>query len=331
MDTRESVNSAPSDAGHFGVSVVIPAYNYGRFLRDAIDSALAQQHAPLEVIVVDDGSTDETPQILASYADPRLRPIRQENAGLSAARNRGIREAQHPFIAFLDADDRWDASFLITVMAGFRELGERVALVATGSQRMTAEGELVVQPKRVSAPSSILTFRDFALRNRVFPTAVVARRSAFEICGDFDTTLRSSEDRDMWIRITSRFDAAYIDQPLVHIRRHGNNMSKHAARMRFNTGRTLSKAFHAGCVSRLDLPFWASVYSFFNFQSAWTHFSAGQRGAALRYLVLSFLLCPVFFRPARVGEAPLFRLRALRHFLLRPAVTPALTPEASGK
>lgn len=317
----------PHDA--MGVSVIIPAYNYARYLPEAIASALAQPYSPMEVLVVDDGSTDETPQILAHISDPRLRVVRQENAGLSAARNRGLSEAKYPFVAFLDADDRWTTQFLPKVMARFRELPEDYAITASFAQRMTADGQLVKQQKSFISPPASLTAREFILRNRVFPSAVVARRSAFDVCGGFDTSLRSSEDRDMWIRITSRFRAAYLGEELVHIRRHGANMSKHAARMRENTGRTLGKAFRSGCVSRWNLPFWATAFSYFNFTSAGTFFSAGRRFKALALLALSFLLCPIFLRPSRVGEKPLFRLRALRHFLMSPAETaglPLVTP-----
>ena len=314
-----------------GVSVVIPAYNYARFLRDAVSSALDQQWSPMEVLVVDDGSTDETPTLLAGLLDPRLRVIRQKNAGLSAARNTGIREARHELIAFLDADDRWGPDFLSTVAGRFTELSAEFAIVASGWQRITHDGVLVAQPGRIVAPANVLTARDFIIRNRVFPSAVVARKSAFAVCGNFDTTLRSSEDRDMWIRITSRYRAAYIDKPLVYIRRHGDNMSKNAVRMRQNTGMTLGKAWKAGTVSRLNLLFWARSRSVFEYSSAWTHFGAGQRGKALRYLAYSFLLCPFFIRPSGLGERPLFRLRALRNFLVSKAVAPTLTPIAAEK
>ncbi len=314
-----------------GVTVIIPAYNYARFLPDALKSALAQNYSPLEIIVVDDGSTDETPSVLRSITDPRLRIIRQENAGLSAARNTGIREAQYGLIAFLDADDRWDVDFLRIVAGRFVELSEEFAISASGSRMMTHDGFLVVQPNRVRAPASVLTARDFIIRNRVFPSAVVVRKSAFAVCGDFDITLRSSEDRDMWIRITARYRAAYIDKPLVHIRRHGDNMSKNAARMRHNTGRTLGKAWRAGIVSRLNLLFWARTRAVFEYSSAWTHFSAGLRGTALRYLAYSIILCPWFFRPSALGECSLFRLRALRNFLISKASPPTLTPIASPK
>ncbi len=309
-----------------GVSVVIPAYNYARFLKEAISSALAQPYSPLEVIVVDDGSTDDTPALLANIIDPRLRVIRQANAGLSAARNTGIREARYPFIAFLDADDRWAEDFLPKVMARFRELPDDFVIVTGGSQRMTADGRLVQKPRSQTPPPATLTARDFILVNRMFPSAVVARRCALIECGGFDVTLRSSEDRDMWIRMTTNHRTAYIQDTLAHIRRHGENMSKHATRMRENTLRTIGKAWNAGVVSRLNLPFWFTVRAFFEYQSAWTHFSAGRRFNALRFLAFSFFLCPIFLRPGRVGEKHLFRLRALRHFLLGAAQSPTLTP-----
>ncbi len=320
--TDERTSRAPG----LGISVVIPAYNYARFLTDAVSSALSQTWTPLEVIVVDDGSTDETPELLATITDPRLRVIRQTNAGLSAARNTGIREARHELIAFLDADDRWTPGFLSRVAAKLCELPAEFAMAASGWQRITEQGELVTQPARTVPPPAVLTARDFILRNRVFPSAVIARKSAFDECGDFDTTLRSSEDRDMWIRITTRCKAAYIDEPLVHIRRHGSNMSKHAARMRLNTARTLGKAWAASAVSHMDLLFWARTRSVFEYSSAWTHFSAGQRGTALCFLAFSVLLCPFFLRPSQIGEQPLFRLRALRNFLLAKAESPKLTP-----
>ena len=323
----ELISRTPS----FGVSVVIPAYNYARYLGDAVGSALAQSWSPLEVIVVDDGSKDETPALLARIHDSRLRVIRQENAGLSAARNTGVREARYELIAFLDADDRWAADFLSTIAGEFGKLPDDFAIVASGWQRMTHDGQLVEQPRRIVPPASVLTAREFILRNRVFPSAVVARKSAFARCGDFDTTLRSSEDRDMWIRITTHFRAAYIDKPLVHIRRHGENMSKHAVRMRENTSRTLGKAWQCSAVSRLNLLFWARTRSVFEYSSAWTHFSAGRRGAAFFYLACSFLMCPFFLRPSLFAERPLFRLRALRHFLCSKAASPELTPIAVAK
>src|SRR5947207_1112090 len=123
-----------------GVSVVIPAFNYARFLPAAIDSVLRQTFSDFEILVVDDGSTDDTPQVVASFTGPRIRYIRQENAGLSAARNTGIRNARAPFVAFLDADDEWLPDFLATMLDAFETLGEDFAIVACGAERMDQAG-----------------------------------------------------------------------------------------------------------------------------------------------------------------------------------------------
>src|SRR5436190_9018266 len=116
------------------VSVVIPTYNYARYLGAAIDSALQQTHAPLEVIVVDDGSTDDTPRLLDGYGD-RIRVIRQKNSGVAAARNAGVREARGELIAFLDSDDLWKPRKLELQIARF-EADPGLGLVHCGAETL---------------------------------------------------------------------------------------------------------------------------------------------------------------------------------------------------
>ena len=111
------------------VSVVVPAYNYARYLPKAIDSALGQTHPPLEVIVVDDGSTDDTPRVLAAYAD-RIRVIRQANQGAGAARNAGIAAARGEYVAFLDSDDLWHPRKLELQLARFASDPETTAFIS---------------------------------------------------------------------------------------------------------------------------------------------------------------------------------------------------------
>ena len=305
----------PNDAS---VSVVIPAHNYAHYLPCAIDSVLAQTRGALEVIVVDDGSTDATREVVARYRDARVRYVWQENAGLSAARNTGIREARFDFIAFLDADDRWQPELLDQVMAQFAALDARFALVAAATARMDPEGREMPPPKFNFDRDRELTVRDFCLRNRPFSSSIVVRRAVFEKCGDFDTSLRSSEDRDMWIRATAAgFSFWLIARPLAFIRRHPANMSKNATRMKRNSRAVLVRAWRTGAVSRLNVPFWLRVFALHFFQIAWTHFDEGQRARAFRYLLTSLLLWPLFARPASFYEPPFFRLRALAHFCLR--------------
>jgi glycosyltransferase involved in cell wall biosynthesis len=300
-----------------GVSAVIPAFNYAHFLPAAIASVLAQNYSPLELIVVDDGSTDDTAAVVAAIADPRLRCIRQENAGLSASRNTGIRESRFPYVAFLDADDTWDPAFLAVVMKQFAELPEDFCAIATGTSRMDAHGNPRSVPDYTALATGELTVRDFCMRNRPFSSSVVVKRHTFAKCGGFDAALRSSEDRDMWIRLTAhghRF--YYIDRPLAFIRRHPENMSKNAPRMKRNSQLVLARAWRAAVVPRLDVAFWLRAFSIHFFLVAWTHFDDGLHARALLYWLVSVALWPVFLNPRRVFEPPLFRLRALAHFLL---------------
>lgn len=301
-----------------GVSVVIPAFNYAQYLPDAIDSVLAQTFAAFELIIVDDGSTDATAGVCARYADPRVRRVWQENAGLSAARNTGIREARFPFVAFLDADDRWEPGFLETVTRQFDRLDASFAAVGMACARMDAAGQPQPPPRRSYFRTGELTAVDFIIRNRPLSSSVAIKRSIFEECGGFDTSLRSSEDRDMWIRLTARGHRFFfLNEPLASIRRHPHNMSKNAPRMKRNSGLVLRRAWRAGAVSRLRLAVWLRAAAIHYFLVAWTHFDDGLRFRAWLYLLTSGTLWPVFLRPSLVAEPPLFRLRALLHFLRR--------------
>jgi glycosyltransferase involved in cell wall biosynthesis len=300
------------------VSVVIPAYNYAHFLPEAIASVLAQTGAELELILVDDGSTDNTPEVCARYTDPRVRTVRQANAGLSAARNTGIREARLPYVAFLDADDRWEAGFLTAVFREFHRLGPEFVAIGTACSRMNSDGQPLPPPRQNFLHTGELTAASFCLRNRPLSSSVVVRRDVFAECGTFDPALRSSEDRDMWIRITARGHRFYyLGEPLAVIRRHPQNMSKNAPRMKRNSGLVLRRAWRAGAVRQWNVTFWLRAASIHYFLVAWTHFDDGWRARAWWYLLVSILLWPLFWRADLVAEPPLFRLRAAAHFLRR--------------
>jgi hypothetical protein len=163
----------PATAGPAGVSIIIPAYNYARYLPGAIDSALAQTHPHKEVIVVDDGSTDDTPEVIAHYGE-RVRGIRQANAGLSAARNTGIQAAQYPYVAFLDADDLLGPAFLAELMESFQKLPEDYGLVACDCLKFRGDGEIIPQKKLKPETAREITTAQLVLRNQFVADAVVA-------------------------------------------------------------------------------------------------------------------------------------------------------------
>lgn len=304
-----------------GVSIIIPAYNYGQFVGLAIESVLAQKYPYFELIVVDDGSTDDTGKVIAGFTDPRVCYIRQENAGLSAARNTGIRNARFPFVAFLDADDEWLPDFLETVMRTFEKIGDDFALVASGSDRVNAIGNPLTKKNFTSIYDFELTARDIIVRTRFMPSAVVVRRTIFDECGFFDTTLRSSEDRDMWIRIAVRSRVFFVCKILVRIRKHDTNMSRNAERMKRSMRRVIAKAFRARVVPAWDFPFWLRVLAVHFFQIAWTHYDEGRRLDAIRYVLTSMLLWPLFVRQRKLNEPWFFRARALARFVLRKSGT----------
>lgn len=308
-----------SQVASAAVSVIIPAYNYAHFLDRAVRSAFAQRHQPIEVIVVDDGSTDRTPELCAQLQRefPALRVIRQENAGLSAARNTGVLNARHPFVAFLDADDEWLPAMLETVMADFARQPPATPAAACNSFRVDASGLPIGEKSTSPRGDRFFTAADILLKTRFMPSGVVARRVSFDAAGLFDTTLRSSEDRDMWLRLASVAPIRYLDQPLVCIRRHGSNMSRNADRMRAATRRVRTKARLARIVPHPPAGFWLRVLAIDHFSGAWMYWDEGRAFRALLHALLSLAVWPLPLDYRDLHEPPFFRLRAAARFLVQ--------------
>lgn len=199
------------------VSVIIPTYNRGWILKEAVDSVLAQDFDSFELIVVDDGSSDDTPQILAAYGD-RLRVIRQPNRGVSAARNRGIAAAGGEFIALLDSDDLWLPPKLARQMQFFQKTP---AAAICQTQEIWIRKGTRVNPKKRHRKFSGLIFERSLQLCLVSPSAVMIRKSLLEEVGGFDEDLPACEDYDLWLRISCRHPVHLIDEPLI-IKRGGH-------------------------------------------------------------------------------------------------------------
>lgn len=210
--TRPSIASS-ANRPDLRVSVVIPAYNRAATIARAVASALAQDPPPLEVIVVDDGSTDATREVVEAIADPRLRLVSQPNAGVSAARNRGIAEARGGLVAFLDSDDEWLPGKLAAQVARFRSAGPRLGLVYTGLESLAADGSRTVHRARHKG----WIYRDLLARNVVTGcgSTAMASRAALELVGGFDPALAANEDYDLVLRITRFFEADCVPGPFA--------------------------------------------------------------------------------------------------------------------
>ena len=193
------------------VSVILPTHNRAWTLKAAMDSVLAQENCPFELIVVDDGSTDGTPALLRSYGD-RLTVLRQENRGVSAARNTGIAHAAGELIAFLDSDDRWLPGKLSRQATFFAHRPD--ALICQTQEFWIRNGVRVNPGLRHRKPAGWI-FEPSLRLCLVSPSAVMMQRSLFETVGRFDETLPACEDYDLWLRVSLRFPVFLVDEPLV--------------------------------------------------------------------------------------------------------------------
>jgi glycosyltransferase involved in cell wall biosynthesis len=285
------------------VSVIIPAYNQGQFVRSSVECALAQTYHPAEVIVINDGSTDDTERRLEPFLT-RITYISQSNAGLSAARNAGIRQANGEWIALLDADDLWHPQKLEMQLKAVQNRWD-VALVGSPSARAMPD----VLPTNPNA--KYLTVRDFLVSARMGPSSALIRRRCLESVGLFDESLQSVEDRDMWLRIAAQFPCVLVESPCWWYRTHTGQMSRKAQRMFRNYLSVLNKFFAANPEYR---NFRGLAMSYLYFDAAMAYFDEGERMAALRCLAQS-----ARYRPLGLGDSKrsrLARLRLARRILL---------------
>ena len=227
------------------VSVIIPTYNRAWVIEEAIDSVLAQDYTEFELIVVDDGSTDHTSDVLDSYRNV-IKVFPQKNKGVSAARNRGIAEASGKFIAFLDSDDLWLPQKLTVQIEFFDQTPD--ALICQTEEIWIRNGLRVNPKKRHKKPSGMI-FKPSLKLCLVSPSATMIHRGLFDRVGVFDETLPACEDYDLWLRISCRFPIHLIDTPLI-IKRggHDDQLSKGTGLDKFRI-KAIKKIIRSGLLS----------------------------------------------------------------------------------
>ncbi len=234
-----------------GVSVVIPCYNSASTLRETLDSALGQTYGNVRIVAINDGSTDETGEILAAYGD-RITVLSQRNSGQTVAKNSGIAAAEGDYIAFLDSDDLWDEA----------KIGRQVALMEASPETglcYTAGHVIDGSGARLSsffgAPSHRGNcFEALLLHNDIVASSVMVRRAALDRLGVYDPELRACENWELWTRIASEYRVDCVDEPLTFYRKHGANMSSRIGHMRDYRLRVVAnnEARYAGRSARLD-------------------------------------------------------------------------------
>ncbi len=210
------------------VSVILPVFNRAWSLKRAIDSILSQTYANLETIVIDDGSTDETPMLLSSYGN-RIHVIHQPNRGVSAARNTGIREANGNLIALLDSDDAWLPDKIKTQVEFFATHAE--AIICQTEEIWIRNGKRINPKHRHKKQRGMIFERSLSLC-LISPSAVMMRRDLFDDVGLFDECLPACEDYDLWLRTTWKVPVELIETPLIV--KHGGHADQLSAMPRLD-------------------------------------------------------------------------------------------------
>lgn len=210
------------------VSVIIPNYNHAQFVGDAINSVLIQGYKNIEIIVVDDGSTDNSRDVIEQFGN-QVKYIYQENAGLSAARNTGIRASKGVFIGVLDADDMYEPQY-IKSLVGSLETNPDADGIYCGYQFVDQENKLLPQLENRPVPSDKL-YGTLLDGNFFVPESMFLRRYVYDDVGLFDEALRACEDWDVWLRVTNKYRIIHSPEILTRHRILAGSMSTDPLRM----------------------------------------------------------------------------------------------------
>ena len=296
------------------ISVIIPTYNYGRFIGAALEGVLAQTLRPAEVIVVDDGSMDDTETVVRAFMDAaaneaggvKIEYIKQANAGVCAARNRGVAASAGEYIAFADADDIWHPTKLEKQIAKFAE-DDRIGLVHCGMREFdSTTGEtiaVITDGMEGDVADELLLWERPAIN--VSGTAIVVTRKAFDDAGGFDTEIKVGEDWDFCYRVARKFKVGFVPEALVDYRSHDRGAHRNVAEMERGMSRFYEKAFAAAGAETLRLK--RRAYGNFYRVLSGSYFQAGEFGR--------FLSCAgrsIWHRPVGLGYFAAFPFRRLK-------------------
>jgi glycosyltransferase involved in cell wall biosynthesis len=281
------------------VSIIIPTYNYGHLVGQAVESALAQTYSQIEVIVVDDGSTDNTAEQLRPYGS-RIRVISQANQGLSAARNTGIREARGEWVALLDSDDAFHPRKIERQLQAITAHPE-LALIGT-SIFSTEPPDWATLKMDVPPTVEFFQLEELVTRTCFAPSSALLRKDVLQKIDLFDTELRSVEDRDMWIRVGGHHAVGMIREPLTWYRQTPGSMSRNPERMELNEHKVLAKAFAMPELQGRWL-LRRKAYALTDLTSGFLYFASGQPSAAALRMVRSLIRWPIPFRRPYVHES----------------------------
>lgn len=266
------------------ISVIIPTYNRAHCLMQAYESVVAQSYDNIEVIIVDDGSTDDTAHVVEGITSESVRYIWQENSGPSQARNTGIRNTTGQYIAFLDSDDVWLPGKLRKQMACF-ECNENIGLVASAYNGCNEMLE-IIKPMVSEVTSSKKIRKLLPVRNFLPTPSVIVKKECLDRVGCFDESLRFAEDWDLWIRIAQEYEILYLHEPLVNVRNSTESLSSSNTDYNDEVCHYLNNKYCTTFLQKLQAESWR------NLNKAFVCSARGKPAKEIGYLIKSLLLWP---------------------------------------
>ena len=285
------------------VDAIICCHDYGRFLAEAIESVLAQTYPNIAIVVVDDGSTDDTAAVAARYADRGVRYLYRSQGGAGRARNTGLRASCGPLIAFLDADDAWLPD---RVAAGVEHLQRHPEIALVAAHAFACDEAMrpssIVHALR--GPASGRMLEALLVHNVVLnPSSVLIRRSALEAAGGF-SEIAFGEDWDTWIEIAKRFPIGFIDQVVALVRRHSGSITPRRGRSRVNVNLAIVDR-HLGDVQ----PEWKRLLLRRRAASAaYLHAGLGSAIQGDKRVARRYALCAIALDPVTLAQRKAARL-----------------------
>jgi glycosyltransferase involved in cell wall biosynthesis len=277
------------------VSVVIPAYNAGETVVETLVSVVNQDYSVLEIIVVDDLSTDNTVEIVRQWQNenPEVGLILielAENGGPATARNRGIESASGAWIAFLDADDAWLPSKLSVQMKILSEISDAAFVCGETLPFVKSDGGNVdCDIDEIESAVQFITLADFVAHNPVATSTVVAKRNILKLSEGFDTQFCGPEDYDLWLRLVAKHKCIMLNIPLSRYRHTVGSLSMNEQKFLPQVLRVLAKAFGEGGALCEHREYRRRAYAEQYFSASWMAYNRGANGAALKLLLISWL------------------------------------------
>ena len=270
------------------VSIIVPAYNSGKYLGECLNSALNQTYRNIEIIVIDDGSTDDTSEALKPYLD-KIRYYKIANSGPARARNEGIKKACGRFIAFLDSDDIFLPEKIEAQLKAV-SVSEKVGMVTCNGYLINERGDQIGQIKLEKYPDQDSLIYNLHIRNVLNRgcSSMLLRKECFEKAGLMDETLVVGEDWDLWLRILQNYQIRYLETPLFKYRVRAKSISSpHNEDIALKSDLRVLAKVHSGKSWREKGHLKAKAYSYRYFCAAWAYHQNGNRKKAFFYILKS--------------------------------------------